>query len=223
MVFGALCVWEVWRSPRAELRPAAGFGLLALALLWQYLCLSSDGIRFARPALALAVAGLSLFLGRASMRAALMAIFSVPVPSLILEFTSQRFGATVLTPALTLLRMLGRPAVLAEDLLQLPGASLEWIPADTGVALAVFGAGLACRELPHPVPIRRALRPVASAAALAFALAAAAANAAVVLLAATSWEAASRFVLRQLPWLAVLGAAVWRARTTARAARAEPT
>lgn len=221
-MFAALCAREIWRSPQTQLRPGAGFALLGFALLWQFLCVDAGWIRFARPALALAVAGLSLCLGRAALRAALMALFCVPVPSLLLDLANQRLAAPMLAPALSLLRALGRPTVLHAALLQAPGASLEWIPADAGVALAVFAVGLACRELPRALPLRSALGRIAVSAALAFALAALTANAATVLLAATGREAPARFVLRQLPWLAVLGVAFWRARRAAGGSAAAP-
>jgi len=213
LVFASLCMLEIARSPQTPARPLAGFALLAAALGWQFVCANAEWVRFARPGLPIAVAGLSLWLGRAAGRAALLALFAVPAPSLLLDALDAALGAALFSPALRLLALAGSPLALADGQVSSPsGPALALIPADQGLPLACFAAGLAFRELPRGVAAGRALAALLLAAALGGSLALLASNAALVLLAATGSESAAHFSLRQLPWLVALALAAWRAR-----------
>lgn len=212
LVFAPLCAREITRSPHVAATPIAGLGLIAAALSWQYVCVNAGWPRYARPALVLAVAGLSLCLGRGATRASLMALFSVPVPTRVLELAADELSGALLAPALVALHAIGRDTRLTKGLIEAPAATLDWSPADVGFGFAFFAAGLACHALAANASPRRILAAAGRAFALGWVAAAISANAAVLLLGVGFRSTLAQFVLRALPWLVALGLAAWHAR-----------
>lgn len=81
--FVVLTPWAFWKWSDAAPPRRAGFALVIVALMIQLAGIGGEFVRFARPALPLAVIGLCLALGSAPLRVAALAAWCVPVPSLL--------------------------------------------------------------------------------------------------------------------------------------------
>jgi hypothetical protein len=208
LVFTPLCLREIARSPHALSRPRIGFLAIAVALGWQYVCVNAGWPRFGRPAIALAIAGLSLWLGQGAGRSALMALFAVPVPSRVLELAADRASTLLLSPALTALRAIGSEVEFTRNGIIAAGASMEWLPADVGLGFAVFAAGLGCHACAADASARVVLVASGRAFVLGAVAAALAANAAVILVGTASAVDLAWIVLRLLPWLLAIALAI---------------
>ena len=143
LVFWALLAREVCRREARGPRRSLGLVLVVVGMLVQYATLVSDWPRYARPGLALAFVGLGLARGHPAARVVWIALWTVPVPSIVVELTSPQLESGLLGAASSLVALVGAPIGRAGEIVTGPGGAHGVLAADGGIPLAVLLAGLA--------------------------------------------------------------------------------
>jgi len=198
------------RCARQESSPSAsgGLGWVAAGLALELVVIFLGGVRWARPALALAATGLCRHLGVGTWRSRLLLWLAVPLPSVLIKAVGRPLQMFWSRSAAELASFFSdaRVAIDGYDLVT-PAGRLGLTVYD-GPPLAVLLAGLAWYAgiRLHRPPLRAALLS-AAAAALALPLQLLATLAALGLTAAGGGPAA-RLLLTHAPWLAVTGLAL---------------
>jgi len=147
VVFLPLFALEWRRAAGRRPRPAVGWALLAVALALELVLVAGGLTRTARAAVALAGIGLACLQGRPDLRAALLLIGFVPIPTLLVSAASPALERLWAAPAVELLQTLGGSALVTlrgdETLVDLARARLALGPADGGLPTAALLVGLA--------------------------------------------------------------------------------
>jgi len=142
LVFGpllAVCV----RQSRAGARASAdGYLWLAVGVLIELVAIRADALRMARPGLALAVIGLCRAFGFAPTRAAALALWLIPVPSMLLWFFSPQLEMAVPRLVVPWVGALGAPLSLQGSRVLGSSGVLVFRPSDGGLPLAALLSGL---------------------------------------------------------------------------------
>jgi hypothetical protein len=135
----AVCVWQSRGGARAS---ADGYVWLVVGVLIELAAIRADAIRMARPGLALAIIGLCRAFGLASAPASALALWLVPVPSMILALASPDLEIAWARLALPPLGWLGAQLSLDGARVLGPAGVLELRPSDGGLTLLALLSGL---------------------------------------------------------------------------------
>lgn len=168
LVFPFLAWWTA-RSEAAPVRGSRwGWILVGAGLLIGLLAVAGDVLRGGRVGLVLSAMGLCLATGWASWRAAILLLWSVPVPHVLLDLAEPLSTGFFLPSAIGVARWLGAGVEYHRDQLVSAAGSLEWSPIDGGLPLALMAAGLGwCHAVRYRASTAAALRRSLQAAALA--------------------------------------------------------
>ena len=121
LVFPFLLARCAWRTPKGTPLPGA-LVWIAIGLVLQVAAAFAGQIRWARPALALAVVGLLMRAGVRSPRVWVLLAFCVPTPAFLMHETSELFQAALIEPILGVWRGLGLEILHHNRELTVPGA-----------------------------------------------------------------------------------------------------
>ena len=133
LVFWALLALEVSRREPRGRRRSIGLVLVILAILIQYAMHVSDWPRYARPGLALGFVGLGLALGHPAPRVLWIALWTIPIPSIVVSLTSPQLESGLLLATSSLLELVGAPIVRAGEIITGPGGAHGVLAEDGGV------------------------------------------------------------------------------------------
>jgi hypothetical protein len=143
-VLALLAVWTAARSPDAPARPRLGFGAVAAALLLQGLGVLAVMPALGRPAAVLAFLGFGLARGLAPLSVASLAIFVVPVPYQVTDWTGGDWVAPQLFQAAAgLLRVVGISVAAGQRHVISGDADFQIDSTQAGLPLAFALVGLA--------------------------------------------------------------------------------
>jgi hypothetical protein len=215
LVFWALFVREVARTPDAYAPRVSGWMLVAMGLAIEVVMVRADFLRWGRPGVALAMWGMALALGHPRKALAPLALLTVPVPTFVAALSSPQLELAYLRLAETILGPLGAAFTLApagHEILRIDAgaASMEYFPADGGLYVATLLFGLACYTA-----IREGLAPAKFARRLVmWTLLAVPIQAGAVIVAAAlllaGWPEIARLGLSLGPWmLAAAAVSMW--------------
>jgi hypothetical protein len=214
LVFWGLLGSEVLYDRRQGPRRPIGMLVVAASLCLQYAMHAAGWPRFARPGVALGALGLALARGRPPLRGALLALWTVPVPTFLIRLTSPWLESGLLLGAGSVLAAAGAPLAVEGSRALGPAGFLEVQAPDGGLPLAALLSGLAWhRGLRRGDPPGATARRIAGWALLALPTQAFAVLVACALTAAGE-PAAARLLLTHAPWAATSTVCLWR---TARA------
>jgi hypothetical protein len=135
VLFFGLFGLEATRGVAERRRAGTGVTLVSLALVVEFVLVSADWTRMARPALAFGMIGIALALGRPPLRHGLLAFWAIPVPSAALAACLPWLEAVVRSVAPEL------PLAFANST-QVPSDVLTLRAQDSGLPLAVAMSGL---------------------------------------------------------------------------------
>ena len=206
LVFWALFVREVLRNPAAPDPRGAGWLLVAVGIGIELVMVQAGWPRWGRPGVALAMLGMALGLGHPRLAMALLALWTVPLPSFIAQLASPGLEGLLLKLAGFALSPLGIPLEVVsrtprETLVTAGSREMPVFASDGGLYLVALLAGLAfytaVRARLGPA---RVLRRMITWAALALPTQLAAVIAAGAALAAGLPEIA-RLGLTHAPWM----------------------
>lgn len=141
-LFGPLLLWAAWSDPLRSPPRADGLLWLAAGVALAFVAVGGGMPRLGRPAIPLAVVGLARLLGRPSPARALLALWIVPVPTVLTRAAPQlqiALGELVERWAggLRLERAGDHVSLVAAQ------GALPLLPSDGGIPLAALLAGLA--------------------------------------------------------------------------------
>jgi hypothetical protein len=197
-----------WGSPIAAARPGAGLALLAGGLALEGAGIALGPASLARPGFALGALGMALFLGRPSLRLALLFVAVVPVPFGLQTALDPALRPVLQTPAAALASLLAGPTGSVAQGLQQGARFLRVYASDLGLPEAALLAATAWAVAARrQAPLSRALLATAGAGAAGLGLQLAALVLSALLL-ASAGEDAARSALSAVPVLVALGAAV---------------
>lgn len=135
----AVCV----RQSRGDARASPnGYLWIVVGVVIELVAIRADAVRMARPGLALAAIGLCRAFGLASVPASLLALWLVPVPSLILARPSPDLEMAWARLMLEPLGWLGAQLGMDGARVVAPGGVLELRPSDGGLPLLALLSGL---------------------------------------------------------------------------------
>jgi hypothetical protein len=210
--YSVLALWLLPRSATAlgERAPGRSDGLvlIVVGLALEVFAVAAGPAKLARPGLVLGVLGLARALGCPPLRAALLAVFLVPVPALLARLPEPLLRPLLQEPAVALARAVGAEGESVPLGIARADQLLRVYDHDLGVPLAALFAGAAfaaalVREATSP----RALLGAAALSPLALPVQLAGLFVAALLLDARGPEAARRW-LDDGPWLLAAVAAL---------------
>ena len=206
LVFWALFAREVLRKPAASDPRGAGWLLVAVGIGIELMMVQAGWTRWGRSGVALAMLGMALGLGHPRPAMALLALWTVPLPSFIAQLASPGLERLLLKLAGFALSPLGIPLEVVsrtprETLVTAGSREMPVLAADGGLYLVALLAGLAfytaVRARLGPT---RLLQRMITWAALALPIQIAAVIAAGAVLAA-GWPEIARLGLTHAPWI----------------------
>ncbi|MDJ0788378.1 MAG: hypothetical protein QNK05_16345 [Myxococcota bacterium] len=206
LVFWVLFVREVLRTPAGYAPRASGWLLVAVAMSIELLLVRADWARWARPAVALAMAGAAIGIGHPRGWKIGLAFWTVPMPTLAASLASPQLERLYLKAAELLATPLGHTFLVTQPKtgitrLEVAAGSMDFVAADGGLYVATLLAGLgfytALREGLEPSAV---LRRMATFVVWALPLQIVAVGIAVAVLIA-GWPEAARLGLSVGPWL----------------------
>jgi hypothetical protein len=130
---------------RAESRPAPardGWVWLALGMGVDLLAVAGGSVRLGRPGLALAAVGLCRLFGFARLPVALLTLWAVPVPRIVLDVPSPHLESLVLGVAAGAANLLGAGVVVKGWAAQVGGLEFKLHDYDGGLILLALTSGL---------------------------------------------------------------------------------
>jgi hypothetical protein len=162
-LFVLLLGWQLARERDARPSPVLGVGLIVAAAGLQLLSVASAVPAIARIAFVAAVMGFLLLRGFASLRVAVLAVFIVPVPSMLTELLAGQYIAEALfSGAAALLQWLGVTITSAEREVLAGDTLLRIRRYHGGLTTLIATVGLAWYVISGArAPMRHALRLVA--------------------------------------------------------------
>jgi hypothetical protein len=197
-----------WGSPAASARPGAGLALLAGGLALEGAGIALGPASLVRPGLALGAVGMALFLGRPSLRLALLFLAVVPVPFALQTALDPALRPLLQTPAAALASLLAGPTESVAQGLQQGARFLRVYASDLGLpeaALLAAAAWAVAARRRAPLPRTALVCAAAGAAGLGLQLAGLVLSALVL---ASAGEEAARSTLGTVPGLLALAAAI---------------
>lgn len=137
--------WLVWIAARRDtVTPAPatwGRVLVASGIALELLAIGGNVVRLGRIGLAAAAIGLCLAAGWTSLRVALLFVWSVPLPAMLLNRSSPGLEMAVMGIGADLASIVGFHVVHTHEALEGPGGVLAVVPSDGGLATAFVLAG----------------------------------------------------------------------------------
>jgi hypothetical protein len=169
-LFVPLSVWQLRSASRLEPPRRDGYLWLGMAAVIVVVTVGGGFVRWGRPAIPLASVGLCRLLGGPRPSVALLTLFIVPVPTVVVDSLSPELPRALLALALPMSRLLcGGPAVQTAGLewqqqafvVEAGEASLRIDAMDAGLSLVALCAGLgwlAAILRADALPVIRSLR-----------------------------------------------------------------
>jgi hypothetical protein len=141
-LFLPLLVFAGARDPRGSRSLRVGTLLVAAGLGLALVAFGGSLPRLGRPGIALALVGMALALGRPALVTALLAVWMIPPPAALLRALAPGLEQGMAWVAVEAARALGVPGSLERSSVVLAGAALDLEPADGGLPLAFYLAGI---------------------------------------------------------------------------------
>jgi hypothetical protein len=215
-----LCVLAYARSESGGAGHRDGALWIAAAFVFELVGLLAGPAQIGRLGVPLAAFGVARLRGRPGLAGALLALWLVPIPNLLLRIPSPGLESLMLSLAARGAALFGADAAVSGVDVDVSGVPLRVLRGDGGVPLAIALAGAGWY-----VAVRRGARlPGAAAGAVRFALAAPFLQLATLtgVVAALPWlgSALAREILTFAPWLATTAAALVLGEREARLPRA---
>jgi len=143
LAFLPLLIWSVWHDSAKRPLFREGLALIVVAVVGQLLATLAAVTFVARPLAALAVIGLLLLRGLATPGTALLALWIVPVPYMVIRALSGDASGVLCSAAATLLAGVGAPVDVVGNTLSVGGDRFAVASPWGGLLLLVHMTGLA--------------------------------------------------------------------------------
>jgi hypothetical protein len=142
LVFPPLFAWCLIHDKVPARAGRDGFAWLALAILLELVAVGGGMTRFARPGLPLAAIGTCRIFGLGPGRTALLALWTIPVPKIVIAFASPGLETTLLRVASAAAGLLGADVGVEGCRAFAAAGQLELTDSDGGLPLAALLSGL---------------------------------------------------------------------------------